>query len=69
MDFKIDKDLLALCMQYDPLFLQLVRETEKEKDDSKFAVGLALVQLASIGKVRILQDTNGQLLFEPTLPN
>ena len=41
----------------------------KEKNDAEFAVGLALISLALEGKVRIMKDNFGQLLFEKADPN
>ena len=63
------KELLDFHMQYDPLFAELCVQTQKEKDDAEFAIGLALIELALEGKVRIIKDNFGQLLFEKADPN
>ena len=63
------KELLEFHMKHDPLFAELCAQTEKEKNDAEFAVGLALISLALEGKVRIMKDNFGQLLFEKSDPN
>ena len=63
------KDVLEFHMQHDPLFAELCIQTQKEKDNTEFAIGLALIELALEGKIRIIKDNFGQLLFEKADPN
>ena len=63
------KEVLEFHMQHDPLFAELCAQTQKEKDNTEFAIGLALIELALEGKIRIIKDNFGQLLFEKADPN
>ena len=63
------KEVLEFHMQHDPLFAELCAQTPKEKDNTEFAIGLALIELALEGKVRIIKDSFGELLFEKADPN
>ena len=63
------KELLEFHMKYDPLFAELCAQTEKEKNDAEFQIGIALISLALEGKIRIIKDNFGELLFEKADPN
>ena len=63
------KEFISFRMSHDPLFRRLVDETVNETNDNKYNVGLALVDLVLEGKVEIVLDPLGGLLFERTQPN
>ena len=68
-DVQTNKELIDWHSKHDPLFARLLRETEREIDNSKFEIGVALVSLVLSGKVKIIQSPQGELLFEHQLPN
>ena len=63
------KELMEFHYNFDPLFKQLCDETDKEKDDAKFQLNLALISLVLDGKIAITKDNFGELLFEKAQPN
>jgi hypothetical protein len=69
MDENQRKELYNFHLTNDALFRRLVMETASEPDESKFQVGLALLDLVMMGKVAILQDSFGELLFDLNQPN
>ena len=68
-DVHTNEELIDFDNKHDPLFARLLRETEVEKDENKFQIGVALVSLVLSGKVKIIQSPQGELLFEHQLPN
>lgn len=65
----MNMELLQFHLDYDPLFARLASEVKIETNPVQQEVGLALLQLAMEGKVRIVQGETGELLFEHCLPN
>ena len=68
-DVHTNEELIDFHNKHDPLFARLLRETEGEKDENKFQIGIALMSLVLSGKVKIIQSPQGELLFEHQLPN
>lgn len=69
MDDKLRKELFTYHIQNDLYFRRLAVETEKEKDNDKFMINHALIDLVLMGKVMISQDAFGELLFSAANPN
>jgi len=65
----LNMELLQFHLDYDPLFARLASEVKQETNPDQLQVGLALLQLAMEGRVRIIQGGTGELLFEHTQPN
>ena len=69
MDANLRKEMMDWHMKNDTLFRRLATETNNEPDDAKFQIGVALLTLVLDGKVRIVQNNLGEMLFEHNLPN
>jgi len=69
MDANYRKELYDWHLKNDVLFRRLLEETNKEPDNNKFEMGVALLTLVLDGKVRIIQNNLGEMLFEHNLPN
>jgi len=65
----LNMELLQFHLDYDPLFARLASEVKQETNPDQLQVGLALLQLAMEGRVRIIQGGTGELLFEHAQPN
>jgi hypothetical protein len=65
----LSMELLQFHLDYDPLFARLVSEVKAETNPVNQEVGLALLQLAMEGRVRIIQGETGELLYEHAQPN
>jgi hypothetical protein len=65
----LNMELLQFHLDYDPLFARLASEVKQETNPDQLQVGLALLQLAMEGRVRIIQGETGELLFEHAQPN
>jgi hypothetical protein len=69
MDAEIRKELFGVYEKSDALFRKLVAETEREVDDNKYAMNVALISLVIQGKMEISQRFDGELLFTHCKPN
>ena len=69
MDADTRKEWFDWYMTSNALFRKLANETEREVDDNKYAMNVALISLVIQGKMEISQRFDGELLFTHCKPN